>query len=111
MPLEIRKKKKDKKKKIKSKLHYVWAILIPISTTKDVMCCSDGYIYHFLDFIKLLLFVNARVVYHVWERGVFVGENAKGADSEIYQFHKLVISTHFFDQVQIFFFFTHCIVI
>ena len=76
------------------------------------MCCSDGYIYHFnLDFIKLLLFVNASVVYHVWERGVFVGENAKGADSEIYKFHKFVISTHFFDQVQIFFFFTHCIVI
>ena len=58
-------KKKGKKKKIKSKLHYVWAIPIPISTTKDVMCCSDGYIYHFLDFIKLLLFVNASVVYHV----------------------------------------------
>ena len=34
-----------------------------------------------------------------------------GAQVEIYKFHTSVISTHFFDQVQIFFFFTHCIVI
>ena len=26
-----------------------------ISTTKDVICCSKGYIYHFLDYITLLL--------------------------------------------------------
>ena len=26
----------------------------PISTTKYVTCCSNGYIYHFLDYIKLL---------------------------------------------------------
>ena len=37
-----------------------------------------------------------------------MGENAKGAHGEIYKFHTSVISTHFFDQVQIFFFFTHC---
>ena len=41
----------------------------------------------------------------------FIGENAKGAHGEIYKFHTSVISTHFFDQVQIFFFFTPCIVI
>ena len=60
------KKKKGKKgKEKKSKLLSVWAIPIPISTTKDVICCSNGYIYHFLDYIKLLLFVNANVIHHV----------------------------------------------
>ena len=34
-----------------------WAIPIPISTTKDVICCSYGYIYHFFDYIMLPLFV------------------------------------------------------
>ena len=52
--------KNQKKKKIK-----VWAIPVPISTTKDVICCSNGYIYHFLDYITLLLFVNANVIHHV----------------------------------------------
>ena len=51
--------------KKKSKLHLVWAIPVPISTAKDVICCSNGYIYHFLDYIRLLLFVNANVIYHV----------------------------------------------
>ena len=37
---------KKKKKKRKSKLHYVWAIAIPISITKDVICGSNGHIYH-----------------------------------------------------------------
>ena len=60
MLLEIgllkRKKQKTKKqkqkpnKKKKSKLHQVWAIPVPISTTKDVICCFNGYIYHFLDY-------------------------------------------------------------
>ena len=53
-------KQKPKKKKIK-----VWAIPVPISTTKDVICCSNGHIYHFLDYITLLLFVNANVIHHV----------------------------------------------
>ena len=35
-------------------MHKVWAIPISIFTTKDVTCCSNGYIYHFLDYIKLL---------------------------------------------------------
>ena len=52
--------KKEKKKKEK-----VSAIPIPVSTTKDLICCSNGYIYHFLDYIRLLLFVNANVIYHV----------------------------------------------
>ena len=57
----FKKKNKQKQKQKKSK----WAIPIPtcISTTKDVICCSNGYIYHFLDYIKLLLFFN--VIYHV----------------------------------------------
>ena len=56
---------KKKKKKRKSNLRLVWAIPIPISTTKHVICCSNGYIYHFLDYIKLLLFVNANIIHHV----------------------------------------------
>ena len=46
-------------------------------------------------------YVNASIAYHVWERGVFVGENAKGADGEIYKFHEFVISIHFFDHVNL----------
>ena len=34
-----------------------------------------------------------------------MGENAKGAHGEFYKFHTSVMSTHFVDQVQIFFFF------
>ena len=37
-----RKKKEKKGKEKKSKLHQVWAIPIPISTTKDVKFCSNG---------------------------------------------------------------------
>ena len=78
MPLEIgllkknaknthTKKRKQNKKRKELKLHLVWAIPIPISTTKDVICCSYGYLYRFLDYIKLLLFVNANVIHHVYE--------------------------------------------
>ena len=42
---------------------------------------------------------------------LFIGENAKGTHGEIYKSHKSVISTHFVDQVQIFFFLTQCIVV
>ena len=59
----------------------------------------------------MLLFVNANVIHHVSERGKFIGENAKGTHGEIYKSHTSVISTHFVDQVQIFFFLTHCIVV
>ena len=41
----------------------------------------------------------------------FIGENAKGTHGEIYKSHTSVISTHFVDQVHIFFFLTHCIVV
>ena len=34
-------KKKERKEK-KIKIASVWAIPIPISTTKDVICCSNG---------------------------------------------------------------------
>ena len=37
----------SKNLKKKSKLHQVWAVPILISATKDVICCSDGYIYLF----------------------------------------------------------------
>ena len=51
MLLETLKKKQTNRqsKKKKSKSHYVWAIPVPISTTKDVIYCSNGYIYHFVD--------------------------------------------------------------
>ena len=68
MLLEIelfKNEEKGKKIKKKTKIASVWAIPIPISTTKDVICCSNGYIYHFLDYIKLLLFVNANVIHYV----------------------------------------------
>ena len=81
----------DLSKKKKKKLHLFWTIPTPISTTKDVICCSNGYIYQ--------------------EREAFIGENAKGTHGEIYKSHTSVISTHFVDQVQIFFFLTHCIVV
>ena len=57
------KTKQKPEKKIKIALS--WAIPVPISTTKDIICCSNGYIYHFLDYITLLLFVNANVIHHV----------------------------------------------
>ena len=50
MLLEIRlfkKKKKEKKRKeIKIALH---------KRTKDVICSSNGYIYHFLDYIIIII--------------------------------------------------------
>ena len=58
-------KTKTKQNKAKQKPKKVWAIPVPISTTKDVICCSNGYIYHFLDYITLLLFVDANVIHHV----------------------------------------------
>ena len=65
---------------------------------KDVICSANGYIYHFFDYIILPLYVNANVIHHVWERGAFVGENAKGAHGAVYKFHTSVMSAHFFDQ-------------
>ena len=59
-----KKTKQKPKRKKNSKLHLVWAIPVPISTTKDVVCCSNGYIYHFLDYITFLLFVNANVIHN-----------------------------------------------
>ena len=32
-----------------------WAIPVPISTTKDVICCSNSYIYHFFDYIIIII--------------------------------------------------------
>ena len=71
--LQRKKKQTTKNKKTKTKTKQnksqkkikLWAISVPISTTKDVICCSNGHIYHFLDYITLLLFVNANVIHHV----------------------------------------------
>ena len=70
MLLEIglfkKKKNKSKKKKRKEiKIALSRAIPSPISITKDITCYSNGYTHHFLDYIKLLLFVNANVIHHV----------------------------------------------
>ena len=65
--LLIRKQKQNKsqkRKKFKIALSLGY-IPLPISTTKDVICYSNGYIYHFLDYIMLLLFVDANVIHHV----------------------------------------------
>ena len=46
LEIGIFKKKKNrevKRKEKTSKLHYVWAIPIHFSTSKDVICCSNGY--------------------------------------------------------------------
>ena len=58
-------KQKPKTKKYQNCIKAGLYIPAPISTTKDVICCSNGYIYHFLDYITLLLFVNANVIHHV----------------------------------------------
>ena len=57
--------KSQKQKKYQNCIKSGLYIPAPISTTKDVICCSNGYIYHFLDYITLLLFVNANVIHHV----------------------------------------------
>ena len=59
MLLEIELLKKTLTNKTKQK-----SIVIPVSTTKDVMLLYNGSIYHFLDYIELLSFVNANVIHH-----------------------------------------------
>lgn len=60
-----------------------------------------------------LIFVNANVIvlfHHFLERRVFVGENTKGALGKVqYKFYIVVITSHVFDQVQVFFIFAQCI--
>ena len=53
------------KKKNEKTRNQNYNIPIPISTTKDVTRRSNGYNYHRLDYIKLLLFVNANSMHHV----------------------------------------------
>ena len=68
MLLEIglfKKKKRKERKKNEKKRNQNCNIPIPISTTKDVIHCSNGYNYHRLDYIKLLLFVNANVIHRI----------------------------------------------
>ena len=62
-------KKKRKKKKRKEKKRHQIALSLGYPNfyfyKKDVICCSNGYSYHFLDYIRLLLFANANVIHHV----------------------------------------------
>ena len=62
-----RKKKKRNKICIKAGLSQVLFL-----QQKDVICCSNGYVYHFLDYIKLLLFVNVNVIHHVLEHIIII---------------------------------------
>ena len=57
--------KSQKQKKYQNCIKSGLYIPAPISTTKDVICCSNGYIYHFLDYLTLLPFVNTNVIHHV----------------------------------------------
>ena len=96
------KKKKEKKKRNQNCIKSGLSQFLYISTTKDVICCSNGYIYHFLDCIKLLpmSFTMSKNVEHSSE---------KTPRELMERFTNLtsVISTHFVDQVQIFFLLTH----
>ena len=109
----IKKKKQNKTKAKKKKKRK--EIALSLGYPNCYFCNKRSnmllwWLYHFLDYMKLLLFVNANVIYHVKERGAFIGENAKGTRGDIYKSHTSVISTHFIDQVKIFFFFNalHC---
>ena len=58
-------KSKNIKRRKEIKIAVSLAIPSPISTTKDVKCCSNGYIYHLVDYIVLMLFVNASFIHPV----------------------------------------------
>ena len=80
---------------------YILMLWKPISTRFSI------YFFIFLDDTMLLLLVNANVIHHVKN----VEHSSKGAHGEVYIFHITVNSAHFFDQGQVCFFFTHCIVV
>ena len=68
MLLEIelfKKQKKEKKKKKKKKRKLKIKIALSLGYSNSYFYKKDNYIYHFLDYIKLLLFVNANVIHHV----------------------------------------------
>ena len=46
-----KKKRKKEKRKEKSCIKSGLSQFLLFSTTKDVICCSNGYSYHFLDYI------------------------------------------------------------
>ena len=61
-------KQKQKKTKAKKKFKIALSLGYPSSyfyNKTDVICCSNGYIYHFLDYRTLPLFVDANVIHHV----------------------------------------------
>ena len=117
LEIELFKKKKEKKKTKGKKIKITLSLGYPNSYFYNRRCNMLLYLWPYLSFfyyIKLLLFVNAKIKSFIMSKNMawtFVGENAKGAHGEIYKFHISVIFTNVFDQVQIFCFFTHCIVI
>ena len=64
-------KKQNKTKARKKNIKIALSLGYP-SSYFHMICCSNGYIYHFLDYITLLLFVNANVIHHVEERGSLI---------------------------------------
>ena len=92
-------------KKKKKKLHLFWTIPTPISTTKDVIRCSNGYpwLYKVAAFCQCQFHIMSKNVEHSSEK------TPRELMERFTEFH--TSATHFFDQGQIFFFFTHCIVI
>ena len=89
----------------KKKLHLFWTIPTPISTTKDVICCSNGYpwLYKVAAFCQCQFHIMSKNVEHSSEK------TPRELMERFTEFH--TSATHFFDQVQIFFFFTYCILI
>ena len=67
-------------------------------------------IYHFFDYIVLLLYVNANVIHDFKERRLFAEENTKGAHGKVYKFNTSEITSHVFNQVHVFSIFAHFIV-
>ena len=66
--LKRKKQKQKQKQKHKKKFKIALSLGYPSSyfyNKTDVICCSNGYIYHFLDYRTLLLFVDANVIHHV----------------------------------------------
>ena len=65
MLLEIELFKKQKKGKEEEEEEKKIKIVLSLGYSNSYSTTKDDYIYHFLDYIKLLLFVNANVIDHV----------------------------------------------
>ena len=107
LEIELFKKKKEKKERKGKKIKIALSLGYPNSYFYNKRCNMLLYWWPHLSFFWLhkVAFFNQCQCHssclRTWH-GAFVGENAKGAHGEIYKFPISVISTNFFDQVQIF---------